>query len=191
MTDKTNLNWPIQLAVDLVKPQIEKNLSNYGYLEMLHIQSSVPLNLPQTLDFITNKLNELNNWLVKCNRLVTDSLLDAWNMENDHQKEAEVRRVSSNIMAASDALIYWEQSISKIIPDTKTRPIFNYLFGTTESLMKDLHQLFRDIDFVINHEDIHGAMEIRSPFQKPKNLHKIQILLNEFANEGEKKRMAS
>jgi hypothetical protein len=191
MTDKSNLNWPIQLAVDLVKPQIEENLSHYGYLEMLHIQSSVPLNLPQTLEFITTKLNELNDWLFKCNRLVTDSLIDAWNIEDDFEKEESVNKVAQQIMAASDALINWEQSIAKIIPAPNTRPVFNFLFGTTESLMKDLHQLFKDIDFVINHEEIHGSMEIRSPFQKPKNLHKIQMLLNEFVQEGEKKRMAS
>lgn len=184
--DKTDLNWGIRLALDAIEPTINKMEEYYEHLDYLEMGASIPLDLSQSLHFISTKLKQLNHWLIRTNHLITIDLVDAWNLENNTEKELLVKKISSKIVASSKGLVEWERSVALMIPPPLTSEIFTLLKGATFSLQADLCTLFRDIRYVLDSDDIHGEMEIKSPFKHPKRLMKVNQMLQEFTLKVDK-----
>jgi hypothetical protein len=186
MKEQTDLNWPIRLALDTVLPTLDSMHASYQNLDLLKMGASTPLTLNQSLEFVTTKLQQLNGWLSMTSNLITDSLMDAWNLQDGYEKEIETTRVAHRIVAASRALYDWEVSIASVLPPAESQELFTNLYGTTASLQKDLYSLFKDIAFVLSHEEIHGEMEIRNPFHTPTNLKELNRILETYLTTGNK-----
>lgn len=183
MIDKSDLNWPIRSTVENVLPVLDSNMSKYANMDLWAMRAFHPLNLTSSLEFVSYKMQQLTIWLQNCNELITDSLFDAWNMVDDFEKEAEVNRLAERINEFSNTLIEWEKSVASIIPHTEASELFGELQGTTKSLQKDLHTVFKDISFVLEHEELTGEMVIKKPFRTPKSLFKINRILEKYAHE--------
>jgi hypothetical protein len=116
MKEQTDLNWPIRLALDTVLPTLDSMHASYQNLDLLKMGASTPLTLNQSLEFVTTKLQQLNGWLSMTSNLITDSLMDAWNLQDGYEKEIETTRVAHRIVAASRALYDWKSALPRFFP---------------------------------------------------------------------------
>lgn len=189
--DKSDLNWGIRAVIDSVIPKIKEMEETYEYLDFVNMGASFPLDTTQSLQLISTKIRQLNSWLKHTNHIITVELIEAWNLEDSEDKESKIQKVSNKIIASSKGLIEWERSVAMMIPTAQTRPIFELMRGLTLSLQADLCTLFNDIKFVLDHDGIHGEMEIKSPFKHPAKLYKVSTMLKEFSVNVERPNKAS
>lgn len=166
--------WEYRLTADLILHGLADIKRGYRDLPLTRMRASVCLSAEQSAQFVHEKLDELANWISYVKEVLDKDINASWGPEGVSGNRRAIEDACRKFLAAYSALLSWEQSFAKVIPELNWRPAFERFLLSTYEYLESAEAFFHDFQKLVADPNASGRKTLTLTFDFPKKLRGIE-----------------